>query len=105
MAVKLSYEGFIKIPNWENFIGVDEATVFEKLYKSCHCQLINDSIGINGFRHITMINSILRIEIIFESADAEDVLSKRIVPSETDWKVIDVFVYHKRTDEPDFPYK
>lgn len=101
----ITSDGVVGVPKWKDFIGVDFITVFHKLDESCHCKLINDSIGINGFRHLTMINSIWRIEIICESADAEDVLSKRIVPSDTDWQVMDVFVYHKRRDDPTFPFK
>jgi hypothetical protein len=52
-----------------------------------------------------MTNSIWRIEMICESKDTEDVLAKRIAPSETDWLVIDIFLYHKRKDDAEFPYK
>jgi len=105
MAIKLTSDGVIPVPKWENFLGAEASTVFQKLSSSCHCKLINDSIGIKGLRHLTMTNSMWRIEMICESKEAEDVLSKRIAPSETDWLVIDIFLYHKRRDDAEFPYK
>lgn len=105
MATKLTSDGMMSVPKWEDLLGVDAYTVFQKLSSTCHCKLINDSIGIKGFRHLTMTNSIWRIEMICESKDTEDVLAKRIAPSETDWLVIDIFLYHKRKDEAEFPYE
>ena len=105
MAFKITSDGVISVPKWEDFLGAEARDVIQKLDSSCHCKLINDSIGIKGYRHLTMANSIWRIELICESKETEDVLSKNIAPSETDWLVIDIFLYHKRKDVAEFPYK
>ena len=104
MAIRITSDGVISVPKWNEFIGTDVVSVFKKLGSSCHCKVINDSIGIKGFRHLTLENTLWRIEILSESEESEDVLSKRIIPSEANWQVIDIFVYHKRKDKPDFPY-
>ena len=105
MAIKVTSDGIISVPKWEGFLGTEASIVFQELSRSCHCKRINDSIGIRGFRHLTLTNSIWRIELICESKEAEDFLSKRIAPSETDWLVIDIFLYHKKRDDAEFPYK
>jgi len=105
MAVRITSDGVILVPKWNDFIGTDVVSIFKKLDSSCHCKVINDSIGIKGFRHLTMENTLWRIEILSESEEFEDVLSKRINPSEANWQVIDIFVYHKKRDEPDFSFK
>ena len=55
-----------------------------------------DCIGVNGYRNITMRKLGKHIEIVCKTEDMKDVAAKRIWPSQTDWYVMDIFVYDER---------
>lgn len=95
MAIKITKDGLKVIPSLKSHIGKDADEVINSFIERRHCIKITDSIGINGFRNITLMNTEKRFDIVCETLEAvaDDIKNETTAPSEVDWRVLDIFEY------------
>ena len=82
-------------PLWKDFIGKIVEKAISKFEKEFHCVTISDSIGLKGYRVITLMGLGRRFEIICTTDQVQDVLDKNIKPSEGDRQIIDIIEYEE----------
>lgn len=83
-------------PKLEEYIGMNLEQAINKIREYCHCVPTSDSIGLNGYRKITLMAHFgRRFEIVCETNQAKEVLNKEVEPSKAIWRVIDIFEYEE----------
>ena len=83
-------------PKLEEYIGKNVEQAINKIREYCHCVPTSDSIGLNGYRKITLMAQLgRRFEIVCETNQAKEVLNKKVEPSKAIWRVIDIFEYEE----------
>lgn len=93
---KLHVGQFKAGPKLEEYIGMNLEQAINKIREYCHCVPTSDSIGLNGYRKITlMAQHGRRFEIVCETNQAKEVLNKKVEPSKAIWRVIDIFEYEE----------
>lgn len=96
MGIKITKDGIKVIPSLKSYIGKDADETINSFMEHRHCIKVTDSIGINGFRNITLVGIEKRFEIICETLEAvaDDIKNETTAPSEVDWRVLDIFEYN-----------
>lgn len=78
------------------YIGKDANESMEEITKERSYKNVLDCIGLNGYRNITMWGNGHHIEIICKTDCVDDIVNKRIDPSQASWTVEDIFLYDDR---------
>jgi len=97
----------IQEPDWNGFIGKNIDSVINRLKEWPSTPpfiVIEDSLGYSDFRKVTMTNTDIRVTIVSETNNLNDIKNGHLAPQAAKWIVLDVFVSTIRYDEPHKPF-